>query len=44
MNLFITRKGNGRATNNAYIEGSALDVDMYIFSRSLGLILDKKAT
>ena len=44
MNPFITRKGNGRARANAYIEGSCLDVGMDIFERGLCLPSDNKMT
>lgn len=42
---FITRKGNGRAVSNAYIdEGEVLDVGMDIFRRGLCLPSDNKMT
>lgn len=44
MNGFITRRGNGRAMTNAYIEGAAADVGMDIFSRGLCLPSDNKMT
>ena len=44
MNPFITRKGSGRARTNAYLEGSAVDVGMDIFSRGLCLPSDNKMT
>lgn len=51
MNPFVTRKGNGRAKTNAYIEGGELgedgmplDVGMDIFHRGLCLPSDNKMT
>lgn len=44
MNPFITRDGNGRARTNAYIDGTAADVGMDIFSRGLCLPSDNKMT
>jgi dTDP-4-amino-4,6-dideoxygalactose transaminase len=44
MHPFITRKGNGRARSNAYIEGSSVDVGMDIFDRGLCLPSDNKMT
>ena len=44
MNPFITKKGNGRAMTNAYIEGEAVDVGMDIFDRGLCLPSDNKMT
>lgn len=40
MNPFITRKGNGRAKTNAYIEGGCEDVGMDLFERGLCLPSD----
>ena len=44
MNPFVTRKGNGRAQTNAYIEGGCVDVGMDIFERGLCLPSDNKMT
>ena len=44
MNPFITRKGNGRAKTNAYIEGGCEDVGMDLFERGLCLPSDNKMT
>ena len=44
LNGFITRKGNGRAMTNAYIDGEAVDVGMDIFERGLCLPSDNKMT
>lgn len=44
INHFLTRKGNGRAMTNAYIEGVAVDVSMDIFNRGLCLPSDNKMT
>ncbi|MFR7590503.1 MAG: DegT/DnrJ/EryC1/StrS family aminotransferase [Longibaculum sp.] len=44
MNPFVTRKGNGRANTNAYIEGNTLDIGMDIFERGLCLPSDNKMT
>lgn len=51
MNGFVTRKGNGRAESNAYIEGGTagedgkpLDMGMDIFERGLCLPSDIKMT
>ncbi len=44
MHGFVTRKGNGRAMTNAYIDGEAIDVGMDIFSRGLCLPSDNKMT
>ena len=44
MNPFITRKGNGRAKTNAYIEGGCEDVSMDLFERGLCLPSDNKMT
>ena len=44
MNPFITRKGNGRAKTNAYIEGGCEDVGMDLFERGLCLPSDIKMT
>lgn len=44
MNPFITRKGNGRAKTNAYIESGSEDVGMDIFERGLCLPSDNKMT
>ncbi len=45
MNKFVTRKGNGRAQSNAYIdEGEVLDVGADIFARGLCLPSDNKMT
>ena len=44
MNGFVTRKGNGRAMTNAYIDGEAVDVGMDIFERGLCLPSDNKLT
>ncbi|MBR1761825.1 MAG: aminotransferase class V-fold PLP-dependent enzyme [Eubacterium sp.] len=42
MNGFVTRKGNGRAMTNAYIEGEVLDVGIDIFNRGVCLPSDNK--
>lgn len=44
MNPFVTAKGNGRATTNAYIDGVATDVGADIFERGLCLPSDNKMT
>ena len=44
MNPFVTRKGNGRAQSNAYIEGEVNDIGMDIFMRGLCLPSDNKMT
>ena len=45
MNPFVTRKGNGRARSNAYIqETGAMDVGANIFQRGLCLPSDNKMT
>lgn len=51
MNGFVTREGNGRCKNNAYISGGTvgvdglpLDVGMDIFERGLCLPSDNKMT
>ena len=44
MNPFITRDGNGRASSNAYIAGSGIDVGSDIFERGLCLPSDNKMT
>lgn len=44
MNPFITRKWNGRAKTNAYIEGRTFDVGTDIFDRGLCLPSDIKMT
>ena len=44
MNPFITREGIGRASTNAYLEGSTLDAGMDIFDRGLCLPSDNKMT
>ena len=44
MNPFITRKGNGRAKTNAYIEGGCEDVGMDLIERGLCLPSDNKMT
>lgn len=44
MNPFVTRKGNGRAMTNAYIEGEAQDIGMDIFNRGVCLPSDNKMT
>ena len=44
INPFVTRKGNGRAQTNAYIEGSLEDVGMDIYNRGLCLPSDNKMT
>ena len=44
MNPFITIKGNGRSSTNAYIEGDGIDVGMDIFDRGLCLPSDNKIT
>ena len=41
---FVTRKGNGRAQTNAYIDGEATDVGMNIFRRGVCLPSDNKMT
>ena len=43
-NAYITAKGNGRGTSNAYIAGSAEDVGADIFRRGLCLPSDNKMT
>jgi dTDP-4-amino-4,6-dideoxygalactose transaminase len=44
MNPFITAKGNGRASTNAYIAGSVSSVGADIFERGLCLPSDNKMT
>ena len=44
LNAFVTRKGNGRAMTNAYIDGEVVDVGMDIFERGLCLPSDNKMT
>jgi len=44
MNGFVTRKGNGRAMTNAYLEGELVDVGMDIFDRGLCLPSDTTMT
>ncbi len=44
MNPFITKDGNGRASSNAYIAGSSIDVGSDIFERGLCLPSDNKMT
>lgn len=44
MNPFVTKKGNGRASTNAYIAGECQDVGMDIFDRGLCLPSDNKMT
>ena len=44
MHPFITRKGNGRAQTNAYIDGVSVDVGRDIFQRGLCLPSDNKMT
>ncbi len=44
MNPFVTAKGNGRATSNAYISGNSVDVGADIFERGLCLPSDNKMT
>ena len=44
MNSFITVKGEGRASTNAYIAGGVEDVGADIFARSLCLPSDNKMT
>ena len=43
-NPFITRKGNGRANTNAYIQNEKVDIGMDIFERGLCLPSDNKMT
>lgn len=43
-NPFITRKGNGRANTNAYIQNEKIDIGMDIFERGLCLPSDNKMT
>lgn len=43
-NPFITKKGNGRANTNAYIQNQKIDVGMDIFERGLCLPSDNKMT
>ena len=43
-NAFVTKKGNGRAMTNAYIDGEAVDTGMDIFERGLCLPSDNKMT
>ena len=43
-NPFITKKGNGRANTNAYIQNEKIDVGMDIFERGLCLPSDNKMT
>ncbi len=43
-NPFITKKGNGRANTNAYIQNEKTDVGMDIFERGLCLPSDNKMT
>ena len=43
-NPFITKKGNGRANTNAYIQNKKIDVGMDIFERGLCLPSDNKMT
>ena len=43
-NPFITKKGNGRANTNAYIQNEKKDVGMDIFERGLCLPSDNKMT
>lgn len=43
-NPFITKKGNGRASSNAYIVGEKIDIGMDIFNRGLCLPSDNKMT
>ena len=44
MNPFVTAKGNGRATTNAYIPGGCPDIGADIFARGLCLPSDIKMT
>ena len=44
MSPFVTKKGNGRAGTNAYIEGDSTDVGADIFTRGLCLPSDNKMT
>ena len=44
MNGFVVRDGNGRARNNAYLEGCGVDVGADIFRRGLCLPSDNKMT
>lgn len=43
-NPFVTKKGNGRANTNAYIQNEKIDVGMDIFERGLCLPSDNKMT
>ena len=43
-NPFVTRKGNGRANTNAYIQNEKIDIGMDIFERGLCLPSDNKMT
>lgn len=43
-NPFITKKGNGRANTNAYIQNEKIDAGMDIFERGLCLPSDNKMT
>lgn len=43
-NPFITRKGNGRANTNAYIQNEKIDIGMDIFERGFCLPSDNKMT
>ena len=43
-NPFVTRKGNGRGTTNAYIQGGVQAVDEDVFRRGLCLPSDNKMT
>ena len=43
-NPFITKKGNGRANTNAYIQNEKVDIGMDIFERGLCLPSDNKMT
>lgn len=43
-NPFITKKGNGRANTNAYIQNEKIDIGMDIFERGLCLPSDNKMT
>ena len=44
MHSFVTRNGNGRGKNNAYIVGKCIDVGADIFQRGLCLPSDNKMT
>lgn len=44
MHAFVTREGSGRASTNAYIAGSTMDVGADIFARGLCLPSDNKMT